>query len=64
MIQLTQLGAEIRFGTRESFHRLSTERFSHFTAQDVSEAVNDLAARYPDEVATIDRYAVRLMEMV
>ncbi len=61
---LKQVGSDILFGTDEHRHKLSTERFSHFTQDDVTDAANDLAARYPDQTETIDRYAVRLMEMV
>lgn len=61
---LKQVAKTIKFGTDERWHGLSTERFGHFTAEDVTEARNDLMARYPDETDTIDRYAARLMVML
>jgi hypothetical protein len=63
-ITLHQLRDVIYFGSPEHRYKLSTERFDHFTAEDVSNAANDLAAQYPDEVDAIDRYAVRLLGMV
>jgi hypothetical protein len=63
-ITLHQLKDVIYFVTSEHRYKLSTDRLDHFTAEDVSNAANALAAEYPGEVEAIDRYAVRLMEMV
>lgn len=63
-VTLNQVGDVIYFGTPDHRYKLNTARFDHFTAEDVSTAANDLAVRYPDEVDAIDRYAVRLLEMV